>query len=212
MKTTYYLFLCLSVLSGSYSCAAVKQPTSFLTEVEAFQTELNAGYADEEHSPLSKAQRVAFNKAGGHPFFPPNDHYRIVADFKIFEDPAQIELKTSTARMAEYDIYGEASFTLNGQEVKLNVYQSQSLINNPAYANHLFLPFRDLTSGEETYGGGRYIDLTIPEDPTKIVIDFNKAYQPYCAYSYNYSCPVPPAENFIDLRIVAGVKHLDLGH
>ena len=77
--------------------------------------------------------------------------------------------------------------------------------------DHLFLPFTDNTNGVETYGGGRYIDLKIPAGNT-INIDFNKAYNPYCAYSDKYSCPIPPPENHLDIEIKAGIKLTDHHH
>ncbi|MEM7298666.1 MAG: DUF1684 domain-containing protein, partial [Bacteroidota bacterium] len=170
------------------------------------QTKLNQQYKSAEDSPLGVEDRRIFTEKGGHPFFPVNPAFRIEADFKVFKKPEVIGMKTSTSRIASYSIYGEASLVLNGEEVKLLLYRNQ----NPKYADHLFLPFTDLTNGEETYGGGRYIDLEIPGDTDKIVIDFNKAYQPYCAYTYGYSCPIPPQENTMTVRVEAGVKHLEL--
>ena len=106
-----------------------------------------------------------------------------------------------------YVKYADLYFTLKGEKQKLAVYQSQSLKTDPEYYDYLFLPFTDLTNGDSTYGGGRYIDLRIPEDGVKkITLDFNQAYNPYCAYSGGYSCPVPPAENNLDAAITAGVK------
>jgi peptide deformylase len=89
----------------------------------------------------------------------------------------------------------------------LNVYQSVALFQNPAYKNHLFLPFLDLTNGQESYSGGRYIDLSTDDiKGNNVEIDFNKAYNPYCAYSNGYRCPVPPVENNLETKIMAGEK------
>ncbi|MNH33262.1 hypothetical protein D3C86_1572800 [compost metagenome] len=114
-------------------------------------------------------------------------------------------MPTTTARKPVYEKYGEAHFKLNGKDLVLSIYQSHSLREKAEYKDHLFLPFMDLTNGEESYGGGRFLDLTIPEDDT-IVIDFNKAYNPYCAYNHKYSCPIPPKENDMNTEIKAGVK------
>ncbi len=172
------------------------------------QQELNSTYADKEKSILSETQREKFIQGGYHPFFPYADKYRITADFEVYDNPKKIGMKTSTSRIAKYKIYGKASFTLDGTPYSLLLYKSVSTY--PGYENSLFIPFTDLTSGEETYGGGRYIDVQIPEDKTKIVIDFNLSYQPYCSYTTGYSCPIPPEENFLDHRIIAGIKHVDL--
>ncbi|RYD73146.1 MAG: DUF1684 domain-containing protein [Sphingobacteriales bacterium] len=95
--------------------------------------------------------------------------------------------------------------SIDGKSFKLNIYQSQDLKKIEKYKNSLFLPFTDLTSGVESYGGGRYVDLEIPEGEL-IPIDFNTAYNPYCAYNHKYSCPIPPQENDLAIEIKAGVK------
>jgi uncharacterized protein (DUF1684 family) len=97
------------------------------------------------------------------------------------------------------------TFNLKGNAYRLNVYQNQDLMKKEGFEDYLFLPFLDDTNGEESYGGGRYIDLGIPEGD-EVVIDFNKAYNPYCAYNEKYSCPIVPRENYLDLKVEAGVK------
>lgn len=114
-------------------------------------------------------------------------------------------MKTSTDRLPVYIKYGEAHFKLNKKDCVLNIYQNADLVKKEEYKDYLFLPYTDLTSGEESYGGGRYIDLKIPKDET-IIIDFNKSYNPYCAYNHKYSCPIPPMENRLDVEVRAGVK------
>jgi len=90
----------------------------------------------------------------------------------------------------------------------LTLYQNFALLTNPLYKDLLFLPFTDLTNNKETYGGGRYINLDIKSiNEAKIIIDFNKAYNPYCAYSDGYRCPIPPEENNLPLEIKAGEKN-----
>jgi hypothetical protein len=101
--------------------------------------------------------------------------------------------------------YGIVTFNLKRNAYRLNVYQNQDLMKKEGYEDYLFLPFLDDTNGEESYGGGRYIDLRIPEGD-EVVIDFNKAYNPYCAYNEKYSCPIVPRENYLDLKVEAGVK------
>ena len=98
---------------------------------------------------------------------------------------------------------------MNGKEYTVTIHQSHRSREMEEYKDWLFFMFTDLTNGEETYGGGRYIDLRIPEGET-IIIDFNKAYHPYCAFTYGYSCPVPPKENFMNAPITAGIKLLEL--
>jgi hypothetical protein len=114
-------------------------------------------------------------------------------------------MKTSTARLPEYVKYGEFHFTIDNIDYKLNVYQNIDLTKKEGYEDYLFLPFSDLTCGKESYIGGRYIDMRVPKSET-IIIDFNTAYNPYCAYNHKYSCPIVPLENDLNIEIRAGVK------
>ena len=113
-----------------------------------------------------------------------------------------------------YRVFGTATFKIKGKNYSLNIYQSQDLMTNPQYKNYLFLPFTDLTSGNETYVSGRYIDLMIEDvKNNKVVLDFNKAYNPYCAYvSGKYNCPIPPKENALPVAIKAGEKAFTAQH
>ena len=138
-------------------------------------------------------------------FYPINIKYRIEAKFVRTANEKPFLMKTSTDRLPEYVKYGEAYFTLDKKELKLSIYQSTNHEKEEGYEDYLFLPYTDLTSGDGSYGGGKYLDLKTPEGNT-IIIDFNKAYNPYCAYSHRYSCPVPPEVNDLLVRIEAGVR------
>jgi uncharacterized protein (DUF1684 family) len=119
----------------------------------------------------------------------------------------KFEMATSTERKPIYRIYGYLFFKLNEAEQKLTVYQNMSLKKDKKYKNYFFVPFRDMTSGAMTYGGGRYLDLTILKNQNTILIDFNRAYNPYCAYSHRYSCPIAPQENTLELFLYSGEKN-----
>jgi len=168
----------------------------------AFQKELNAEYKDPETSPLPDRYRKNFE---GLEFFNPDTNYIVNAAFERTPNAVPFMLATNTDRKTEEVLYGIAHFELNGKKHQLEIYQSLDLIDQEEYKNYLFLPFLDDTNGEETYGGGRYIDLTIPEGDT-IVIDFNKAYNPYCAYNKKYSCPLVPRQNYLKTKVIAGVQ------
>ena len=114
-------------------------------------------------------------------------------------------MPTTTERLPEYVKYGEAHFTLNGKKLQLSLFQSTNHDEEEGYEDYLFLPYTDLSSGDGSYGGGKFIDIRIP-DGDFIIIDFNKAYNPYCAYSHRFSCPIPPEENDLKVRIEAGVR------
>jgi uncharacterized protein (DUF1684 family) len=173
-----------------------------LSAVEKFQNELNAEYADAKTSPLLAEDLKVFKSLD---FYPANEKFFVVAKFIRTENELPFEMKTSTDRKPVYVKYGEAHFNIDGQFFKLNIYRNIELSKKEQYKDYLFLPFSDLTCGSESYIGGKYIDLKIPQGDS-IVIDFNRSYNPYCAYSPKYSCPKVPLENDLKIEIRAGVK------
>lgn len=129
-----------------------------------------------------------------------------VVNTKLKKRPGKpFEMITTTERRPIYRRYGFLIFKLNGKRHKLEVYQPVIDIAGKSYEDYLFIPFRDKTSANESYGGGRYLDLEIP-DGKSVTIDFNLSYNPYCAYSHRYSCPVPPEQNTLEVKIEAGEK------
>ena len=141
-------------------------------------------------------------------FFPVNKQYRVTAVFQPTENSDWFWMNTSGAMKQQHRVYGVLSFKLQDTTLQLNVYQSKSLMATKEYGDYLFLPFTDKTSGFETYGGGRYIDLKLSDiKGSSCIIDFNKAYNPYCAYASGFNCPVPPKENDLNVSIKAGEKN-----
>lgn len=169
---------------------------------EKFQSELNKSYADSLKSPLMKDDLKQFK---GLDFYPIDEKYIVEAIFIRTKREKSFKMKTTTSRTPIYKKYGELHFSIDGKELKLNVYQNVDLKKKPGYEDYLFLPFSDLTCGKDSYIGGRYIDMRIPKSE-KVIVDFNQAYNPYCAYNYEYSCPIVPLENDLDIEINAGVK------
>lgn len=141
-------------------------------------------------------------------FFPVNENYRIICRFERTINSPWFRMESSGPVRRNYRTYGVLHFTINDTSLTLNIYQSQDLMTSKEYKDHLFIPFSDATSGEETYESGRYIDLDIKDIAgDKYVIDFNRAYNPYCAYvSGKYNCPIPPVENRLIVAIRAGEK------
>ncbi len=138
-------------------------------------------------------------------FFPVSKTYRIHAGFEQKENSPWFWMNTSGKEKKQYRVYGVLSFKVNDTAVTLQVYQSRSLLGSEKYKDYLFIPFTDKTSGIETYGGGRYIDLVLSDIiNNSYTIDFNKAYNPYCAYTAGYNCPIPPQENDLPVAIKAG--------
>ena len=139
-------------------------------------------------------------------FFPVDTSFAVPVVFQPLKDFPWLPMETSGSMKKNYRVVGMLYFKLHDTLCKLRVYQSQNLLNDPRYANYLFLPFMDKTNGDETYENGRYIDLTITDlEKPGFLLDFNKAYNPYCAYVSNkYNCPLPPKENTLSLAIKAG--------
>jgi uncharacterized protein (DUF1684 family) len=167
-----------------------------------FQNNLNKEYANKTESPLTEEDFKVFKTLD---FYPINEKFTIEAKFVRTQNEKIFEMKTSTTRLPKYIKYGELSFIIDGKNFKLNVYQNIDLSKKEGYEDYLFLPFSDLTCGKESYLGGRYIDMRFPKSET-VIIDFNKAYNPYCAYNHKYSCPIVPLENDLKIEILAGVK------
>lgn len=175
--------------------------SSFYREESAkFWQGENDHYLDKEKSPLPKKARKAFT---GHRVYPFSMNYVITAGFQKIENGDTVIMKTSADTEKSYIKYAQLHFNIGRSHCHLSVYQSLTLREMEEYKNYLFIPFKDLTSGKETYGGGRYLDILIPEG-NQVVINFNKAYNPYCAYADGYYCPIPPAENTLNVEIKAG--------
>ena len=147
-------------------------------------------------------------------FFPVNEKYLINCRFERTINSPWFRMESSGPIKKNYRVYGKIHFSINDTAVILNIYQSQDLMGTQQYRDHLFIPFTDATSGEETYESGRYIDLEINDIKNdKVLIDFNKAYNPYCAYiSGKFNCPIPPDENRLVVSIRAGEKAFSKAH
>jgi uncharacterized protein (DUF1684 family) len=188
----------LVVLYCHVSSAQDKSP-------QLFQERINSEYSNKKVSPLTDLEFDVFETL---PFYEINKKLRIKAKFILIENGSAFRMKTNTNRRPKYIRYALAKFKINKKEYELTIYQNVRLSEKEEYAYYLFLPFTDLTNGSKTYGGGRYLDLRIPKK-NKIIIDFNQAYNPHCAYNGKYSCPIVPEENALNIEIEAGVMYED---
>lgn len=184
-----------------FSVLQVNGQETYITSIE-YQKELSEEFANPETSPLDSVDLIKFKELD---FFPVDTALRVEATLIKESDTPFFGMITTTDRRPEYRKWATVVFKWDGNEYQLTIFQNKKLMENPDYFDYLFLPFLDLTNGKTTYSGGRYIDLRIPEGDT-IIIDFNKAFNPYCAYSHHYSCPVVPSENYLDFEVRAGVK------
>lgn len=140
-------------------------------------------------------------------FYEPNSLYQVKGTFELTLDAKEFSMPTYSGLQRPYIQYGVITFSLDGKIMMLNVYQNLMLKDNPDFIDYLFIPFKDKTNGTTTYGGGRYLELRMGEIvDNKVVMDFNKCYNPYCAYSEGFNCPIPPIENHLTVKIEAGEK------
>ncbi len=175
--------------------------STLVQDILDFQNELNATFKNPDSSPLPDRLRKDFESLD---FFEPDTSYIVHAKLERTPNAVPFLMATTTDDKRNEVVFGIAHFELAGEKHQLEIYQSKDLPSE-GYEDYLFLPFLDNTNGNETYGGGRYIDLTIP-DGDSITINFNKAYNPYCVYNKKYSCPLVPRQNYLRTNVKAGVK------
>ena len=193
-----FVFLCLIATINVYG----QSKRAFKKMTCDHRKEYKAKFLSNERSPIKSKKELKHLK-----FYKPNPAYKVVCDFELLENGKIFEMATFNGETQSYKKYGKLTFEMDGKKHSLFIYQNMNLINVPGYKDYLFLPFKDKTNSITTYGGGRYMDLKIDDiDKNVYILDFNKSYNPWCAYSGGYSCPVPPKENHLGLRIIAGEK------
>lgn len=185
----------------------VQAQTFYGTEdLKIFREGRDKEFRNKAESPLKEED---FEKFKGLEYFENSDKFRVKARFSRTSDEKYFLMPTSSGKQKKFIKYGVLNFKLGEENFALNVYQADEevLKKFPEYADLLFIPFKDLSSKTETYGGGRYIDIKIPKSD-EVILDFNLAYNPNCAYgSDRYNCPIPPKENFLQTEIRAGEKN-----
>lgn len=164
-----------------------------MSELDAFRAEKDDFFKHHPQSPLTPEQRRNF---AGLEYFPENDTLELEIQVERLFDQQPMQMQTSTGGVQAYIRYGKFKFEVDGQPAELTIYQNE---------NGYFLPFVDSLAGKETYPAGRYLEPEpLPGD--RFLVDFNVAYNPYCAYNEMWSCPITPAENRLKVPIRAGEK------
>ena len=169
-------------------------------QVEAFRRQKDKFFRESADSPLLEEDKEGFT---GLNYYPADSNYRVHATLVAEPHPGIFRVQTTTGDFKEYTRLGRLEFELNGQPYSLIAFLPPS--DEPMHGNRIFVPFRDKTSARETYGAGRYLDLN-KRTGDQYVLDFNRAYNPFCAYSPYYSCPLPPGENNLPVEVRAGEK------
>lgn len=200
-KIQGFLFLCFLVALAMPQFAQGQSSKAYKKAIKKHRKAYKKKFLTNEHSPLDKkgVKKLSFFKA--------DESYQSTCSFERSPDAKPFEMATYSGVTQPYRQYGVATCPVNGQDIQLAIYQSLQLIRMPMYRDYLFIPFKDDTNSASTYGGGRYMDISLKDIENKaVVLDFNKAYNPYCAYSDGYSCPIPPTENHLEMKILAGEK------
>ena len=172
---------------------------AFAEEIEQHRHHYKEDFLKDERSPLQEEDLPYLN------FYPAKEAYKIQAAFTRTPDAKPFDLATYSGITKPYVQYGTLTLPFQDSVISLAVYQSLRLAKLPMYKDYFFIPFKDLTNGEDTYGGGRYMDVKISDiEEQTLTIDFNKAYNPWCAFSDGYNCPIPPVANHLEVAIEAG--------
>lgn len=172
--------------------------------IEEFRRRKDRMLASDPDSPIPPGERAGFQ---GLRYFPVDPKYRIRVRLQPEASPARVRMVTSKGTEQEFLRVGHFDFSLEGRPLRLFAYRSAPPPGHERQAREepLFIPFRDATSGRESYGAARYLDLQ-PSPTGEYILDFNLAYNPYCAYSDDYICPLPPPENTLPVAVRAGER------
>jgi uncharacterized protein (DUF1684 family) len=192
------IIVCLLLLVSG-SCAVKGQ--SYADSILQFRKHYTEELLADKRSPIKHSQVKSLD------FFPADRTYCVWADFSPSPGSKPFLVQTHSGKQKPYREYGRLTFRLHDSLLTLHVYQSIDLLNDAAHKDYLFIPFNDLSNYESTYAGGRYIDMSLDDiKNNRVLLDFNKCYNPYCAYADGYSCPIPPAENYLHIPVKAGEK------
>lgn len=173
----------------------------YKSQIDSFRKQYTNDFLTDPSSPLKKDDLQYLR------FYDADSTYRVIAKVEILINEPVFIMPVFAGNGRQYARYAILKFILKGNPVQLTIYKNIALVKQPQYSDYLFLPFTDETNGNTTYGGGRYIDMRMGDFKNNtVVIDFNKAYNPYCAFSGGYSCPKPPDENNLKLAVEAGEK------
>lgn len=202
MKKVLFTISILTILLSSSCNQKTKdslEDNGYISHIKAHRDHYLQDFIKDERAPLDSTDLPYVH------FFEANESYAVECTFTEATDKTPFEMATYSGITKPYQVYGYLACPVEGKDIKLELYQNRQMASIPAYADHLFLPFKDLTNGEESYGGGRYIDVKASSiNNGKMPIDFNKAYNPWCAYSDGYNCPIPPIANHLDIMLKAG--------
>lgn len=198
MKKILYLALIIAIFAIAYSTMSGGDDSSYIQQIADKRAERVRYLKTSDNSPFQQYDLPFYPLS----FFQIKSEFRVRANLERIESPTRVMIQSSDGSSAPYTRFAYAHFKIEGQPLKLLILKPAGF---GALPNTYFTAFADATSGTSTYGGGRYLDLDIGKSDN-ITIDFNNAYNPYCAYTSEYACPLPPPENVLPVAITAGEK------
>lgn len=202
MKSKHLIILVsviIVLITFFYSFQGSQDDVAYKEEIEKEREVKDRFMRTSAESPFAKSKETY----SGLKYYPPDIRYRVLADLQPIQQKKVVVLSTNDGKEQRYIEYAYAAFKLEGVTNKLLILE---ILDMGPFKGKLFLAFGDATSAVETYGAGRYLDVTKTPGSSTIKLDFNLAYNPYCAYDNTYSCPFPPSQNLLKMAIKAGEK------
>lgn len=193
------LVVAVLIITVFYSFEGSQDESTYVAQIEKERASSDRFMRTSAESPFASAPDTYTSLK----YYAPNIKYRVIANLKPVEQKKPVVLTTNDGKQQRYVEYAWAEFNLDGVHNKLLILE---IADMGPFRGNLFLAFGDETSARETYGAGRYLDLTKTPGSNTITLDFNLAYNPYCAYNDTFSCPLPPSENILTIPIRAGEK------
>lgn len=188
-------------LLGSFLLSCNVEDAEYNQRIMQMRANKTYAFLDEKTTPLTASKLATFK---GLPYYEPDKSYLIQAEFTPIQQAPIFGMPHTLDRTYNYKEAGTLKFKIQGQDLMITAFLREGVVGDTV---ELFVPFTDNTNGKETYGGGRYIDVFAPMRAGKINLDFNLAYNPYCAYNKDFSCPIVPKQNHIPLAVLAGEKY-----
>lgn len=202
LKQFYLILLSFGLLTFMSGCA--EKDTSYKAQVKRHRFEKDKHFKYADKSPLTDKQQMGFRSLD---YFPVHKAYRLTANVERIANPDTVSMAYTNGEKKQYSKFAKLNFELQDKEHTIFAYRN--LETNKKEANQVFIPFYDRTNEHSTYGGGRYLDIESFGEGDTTILDFNKAYNPYCAYNEEFACPIPPDENRLDAIVKAGEKQFD---
>ena len=197
----FFVFVALGLGLISLNACSNPNDVAYAQRIMQHRAAITYKFLDPATTPLTQAKLVNFK---GLPYYEVNKNYLVEAIFNPSGNQTIFAMPHTLNRAYEYVEAGTLSFQLNGKNLQLMSYLRKGEMTDSV---QLFIPFTDLTRGKSTYGGGRYLDVKAKLSAKKVWIDFNFAYNPYCAYNVDFSCPIPPNQNHLPVAIEAGEQY-----